>query len=152
MLLSKHFTLAEFTASDTARRKGIKNQPDSLQINNMIGLAENILEPVRTYFGKPVRILSGFRCPELNTAIGGATNSQHMTGQAADITIDGVPNAAVWGYIFTQMDFDQVIAEKLKRDFGQAGWVHVSRVSPEKNRKQALSFTGTAYLKGLHYV
>src|SRR3546814_7010216 len=73
MQLSEHFSLAEFTASDTARARHIANEPNARQIESMKALCANVLEPLRSHFGKPVRITSGFRPPELCLAVGSST-------------------------------------------------------------------------------
>lgn len=152
MILSDYFSLEEFTASEMARARGIKNTPGDAEIANMKALCENVLVPLRRHFGnKAVKILSGYRSPALNKAVKGAPASQHISGQAADIRVIGVPNVTVWLWIKDNTDFDQVIAEKLSRYDGAAGWVHVS-YDAKKARKDALSFNGKQYLKGLHYV
>jgi len=92
MNLSPHFTLAEMTATG----RTADNTPGEKEIIALKALCENILEPVREHFGKPVYILSGFRSPEVNKLVGGAPTSQHVKGEAADITIKGVPNMDVW--------------------------------------------------------
>ena len=85
MQLSKNFRLSEFTRSDTAKRLGIVNECSSVeQVLNLAYLCHTVLQPLRDRFG-PIRINSGYRCPELNKAVGGVANSQHMRGEAADI-------------------------------------------------------------------
>ena len=81
----KFFTLRELTKSDTAIRKGIKNVPSKSEENNLIALVENILDPLREAYGKPIIVTSGYRCEELNRLIGGSKTSQHRSGQAVDI-------------------------------------------------------------------
>lgn len=152
MQLSKHFTLAELTRSQTAKRRDIDNTPSDAEIKCLKDLCENILEPIRIHFGKPIIISSGFRSKALNKAIGGASTSQHVRGQAVDFEIDGVPNAKVYSYIVKNLDFDQCIAEKLRSDDGSAGWLHVSYVRG-KNRGEALSFLGNGrYVRGLVFL
>ena len=92
MNLSNNFTLAELVKSQTAVRKNIKNEPGTAEINNLIHLAESILQPVREHFGKPVMISSGYRSPELCEAIGSTPKSQHPQGEAAHFEIPGVDN------------------------------------------------------------
>ena len=82
----KYFTIRELTKSNTAVRKGINNTPNSTIINSLTELINNVLDPLREKWGAPIKVSSGYRCPALNRAIGGATNSQHMKGEAADIT------------------------------------------------------------------
>lgn len=145
--LSPHFTLAEFTYSDTAKRRGILNQPNNAQIAAAEALCVNVLEPLRAHFKRPVKILSGFRNPALNKAVGGAASSQHLKGEAADITLPGISNADVWKYIVANLPYDQVIAEKLLRADPAAGWVHVS-YAPAL-RHDAISYYGGRYVPGL---
>jgi hypothetical protein len=152
MQLSKHFTLLELTRSQTAKRLDIKNEPSAAEIKCLKELCENILEPIRVHFGKPLVLSSVYRSPALNKAIGGASTSQHVKGQAADLEIAGVANAAIYAYILDNLDFDQLIAEKLKTSDGGAGWIHVS-YNKGKNRGEALSFLGGGrYVKGLVFV
>ena len=92
MQLSENFSLNEFTKSDTAVRKGIDNTPNETHLENMKSLCENVLQKVRTHFGKSVRITSGYRSPELCEAIGSSKTSQHAKGQAADFEITGIDN------------------------------------------------------------
>lgn len=130
----KYFTLKELTKSDTAIRKGIKNIPNKQEEQNLIALIDNVLDPLREAYGKPIIITSGFRCEELNRLVGGSKTSQHRTGQAADIrTITDTPeeNKKLYDLIIKLgLPFDQLIDEY------NFDWVHVS-FSP-KNRKQIL--------------
>jgi uncharacterized protein YcbK (DUF882 family) len=138
MKLSQHFTLEEMTKSQTGSRKGIDNTPTEKEIENLKALCENILEKVRVHFGRPVTVNSGYRGPKLNKAIGGAKNSQHMSGQAADIEIAGMSNKILFCWIRDNLDFDQLILEFHKEDVPDSGWVHVSWNS-QGNRKQILT-------------
>ena len=140
MQLSKHLSLAEVTRSDSAKRKGISNQPTAEHLENFKKLAENIFEPIREHFKVPIHISSGYRSKELNAAIGGSLTSQHCSGEAIDIDMDGssdgVSNKMVFDYIKANLNFDQLIWE-----FGTSqapDWVHVSFESTGKQRKQIL--------------
>lgn len=140
MKLSEHLDLSEVTRSDTAKRKGISNQPTPEHLENFKKLAENIFEPIRNHFKEPIFISSGYRSKELNTAIGGSLTSQHCSGEAIDIDMDGrsktVTNKAVFEYIKNNLNFDQLIWE-----FGtdaNPDWVHVSYESTGRQRKQVL--------------
>lgn len=147
MQLSEHFGLQEFTKSS---HSDIPNGPSPEEIACLKALCLNILEPLRAHYGKPITILSGFRCPALNKVVGGAPTSQHVMGQAADIEIYGIRNDEIWQYIVNSLPFDQVIAEKLSREDGSAGWVHVSY--DPRARRDAISFLGNGvYGKGLQY-
>jgi len=140
MKLSEHLNLSEVTKSDTAKRKGISNEPTPEHLENFKKLAENIFEPIRKHFNQPIFISSGYRSKELNTAIGGSLTSQHCSGEAIDIDMDGrsntVTNKAVFDYIKGNLNFDQLIWE-----FGtdsNPDWVHVSYESTGRQRKQFL--------------
>lgn len=140
MQLSEHLALSEVTRSETAKRRGISNMPTEAHIANFKLLAENIFEPIRKHFGKPIFISSGYRSAELNKAIGGASSSQHCSGEAIDIDMDGRPggitNKMVFDFIKENLNFDQLIWE-----FGtdtNPDWVHVSYESTGKQRKQIL--------------
>lgn len=136
MKLSEHLDLSEVTRSNEAKRKGISNMPTPEHIENFKKLAENIFEPIRKHFGVPIFVSSGYRSKELNKAIGGASSSQHLLGEAVDIDMDGtsngVTNKMVFDYIKENLNFDQLINE-----FNYS-WVHVSFSSKGKQRKQIL--------------
>lgn len=136
--ISKHISYKEGTRSITALRKGINNIPNDYELANMELIAAKIFEPLRKWVGGPIKINSFFRCEELNTAIGGSSNSQHCQGRAIDIddTYGHKTNAEMFEYIRTNLNFDQIIWE-----FGtdtNPDWVHVSYVSEEQNRKRCL--------------
>lgn len=136
MRLSKNFTLEELCASATARARGIKNIPGKVEISCLNVLVENILQPLRDHFGYPIKIGSGYRCAELNKAVGGVSNSQHTKGEAADLCIDGdKEKGKKWfDYIRYNLDFDQLIWEHNKKG---SYWVHVS-VKEQGNRHQVI--------------
>ena len=138
MRISKHISYKEATQSQTAVRKGINNEPDAYQLQNMQVLAEKVFEPLREHFGVPIAINSFFRSQKLNKAIGGATGSQHTQGRAIDIddTLGGVSNKQMFDWIRENLDYDQLIWE-----FGNDNnpdWVHISYVSESENRKRVL--------------
>ena len=151
MKLSANFSVSELTRSQTATRKGIDNSPNDEQLANLRALCENVLQPIRDHFGKPVRISSGLRVPELNTAIGGSTTSDHCKGMAADIEIPGVDNKELAEWIGANLEFRQLILE-FYTGIPDSGWVHVS-YNPSDNKKQVLTATKqngkTVYLNGL---
>jgi hypothetical protein len=114
--------------------------PIPQHIDNFKLLAEKVFEPVRVHFGCPIHISSGYRSIELNRCIGGSLTSEHCTGEAIDIDMDGTPNGVtnkmVFDYIKDNLDFNQLIYE-----FGDSknpDWVHVSYKSTGKQRKQIL--------------
>lgn len=123
MKLSSHFSLSELTRSQTAARKGIDNNPSLEQLINLVYVA-NVLEQVRALFDKPVFISSGFRCSELNRAIGGATKSDHIEGLAADFIVSGVSNSEV----FEAIRSSDIQYSKLINEFPKSGrgWIHLS--------------------------
>ena len=90
MKLSDHFSLSELTKSSTAERQGIANDPSEAEIENLILVCDNILEPVRNHYGIPFIPNSGFRCLELNRAIGSSDKSQHTMGKAVDFEVPGM--------------------------------------------------------------
>ena len=137
MKLSENFSLSELTKSQTAVRKGINNEPGTAEIENLIHLAEAVLQPVREHFGKPVMISSGYRSPALCEAIGSSSKSQHARGEAADFEIHGVDNKELATWISKNTEFDQLILEFYNEGDPNSGWVHCSAVT-EAPRKQVL--------------
>ena len=140
MKLSEHLDLAEVVKSDSAKRNGISNMPTPEHIENFKKLAVNVFEPIRKHFGVPIHISSGYRSKALNTAIKGSLSSQHCTGEAIDIDMDGsangVTNKMVFDFIKNNLSFDQLIFEFGTKD--APDWVHVSYESTGKQRKQVL--------------
>jgi zinc D-Ala-D-Ala carboxypeptidase len=153
MNLSKNLELFEMTRSETAKRKGVSNEPTPEHIENMKVLAEKIFQPIRDHFGVPIHVSSGYRSAALNKKIGGAKNSQHLTGEAMDIDMDGhssgVTNAQIFKFIRHNLRFDQLIWE-----FGNdtnPDWVHVSFNTNGTQRAQVLKavkgMLGTKYVQ-----
>ena len=118
----KHFTIEELTRSTTARLRGIDNKPSEQVINNLNALVYYVLDPLREAWGKPIHVNSGYRCRELNKAVGGVPSSQHMRGEAADITAGSrEANRELYSLLRRlNLPVDQAINEK---DFS---WIHVS--------------------------
>jgi hypothetical protein len=138
MQLSKNLSLAEVTRSESAKRNGISNMPTPEHIENFKLLAEKVFQPIREHFAVPIHISSGYRSAALNKAVKGSLSSQHCSGEAIDIDMDGttITNAQVFNYIKDNLEFDQLIWE-----FGtdkNPDWVHVSYESKGKQRKQIL--------------
>ena len=126
MNLTRSFTLEEMLHSDYAAAHGIDNIPANLEevTANLKALCENVLQGIRDYFNKPVTVSSGYRSPALNAAIGGQPTSQHLTGQAADIVIDGISNETIFSWVReSPLPFDQLIVEQ-KGELHQ--WIHIS--------------------------
>ena len=139
MKLSKNLTLAEVTKSATASRLGIDNTPDEWTTENLRQIAINVFQPLRDAFGCPIYVSSGYRCPEVNRAIGGAKRSQHMEGRALDLDADtfgGCTNAEIFHWIKENVEFDQLIWEF--GDENNPNWVHVSYVYGGDNRGRCL--------------
>ena len=133
--MGKYFTINELTKSSTAQRLHINNNPTQKVKDNLNKLIDNVLDPLRELYGKPIIVNSGYRCTKLNKAIGGAKNSQHLVGQASDIrTVQNTKesNKELFDLIKnSKLPFDQLINEY---DYN---WVHVS-YSP-RNRRQILT-------------
>jgi hypothetical protein len=137
MQLSTNFSLLELTKSQTAERKDIDNTPSTEHQENLESLCTSILQPVRDHFSRVVSISSGYRSPELCTAIGSKITSQHAKGEAADFEIFGVSNKELADYINENLDYDQLILEYWKESDPNSGWVHCSYTNGS-NRKQYL--------------
>jgi len=136
--ISKHISYKEATKSLTAIRLGLENKPNEYELSNMIGVAENIFEPLRNWVNDPIKVNSFFRSIELNKAIGGSSRSQHCQGRAIDIddTYGHATNAEMFNWIKENLNFDQMIWE-----FGtdeNPDWVHISWVSEDQNRNRCL--------------
>ena len=139
MQLTPHFNLSEFEKSATAEKYGIDNRVPAKLIKNVKALAEE-LEVVRTWWGFPIIISSGYRCKKVNEVNHGAKTSQHMKGEAADLIINNKKCGgwSLWKLfliIYETLDFDQLIWET--RPNGSK-WIHVSFVTYRKNRHQCM--------------
>ena len=143
MNLSPHFTLAEFTVSDTAARKGIDNTPPDGVLPALRKTAQG-LEAVRVRLGMaPITITSGYRCLALNRAIGSKDSSQHPLGQAADFICPrfGTPREIVAALRDSGIAFDQLIVE-----FDR--WVHISFADKPRHMVLEIDAKGTRPLGG----
>ncbi len=128
--ISRNFDYAEFEHSDTADRLGIANVITSFEVRDSVkALVENVLQPLRDAWGKPLKINSGYRCPELNKAVGGVATSQHVKGEAADVACDNPLGLAR-------------IAKRLNLPYDQMilypSFVHFSHRLKGRQRKQVL--------------
>jgi len=119
--ISDHISYREATRSNTALRHGIDNTPNEDQLKNMIIVAEACFEPLREWYGKPIRINSFFRSPILNKKIGGSKTSQHCKGQAIDMSAGSKEeNKKLYDWCKANLRYDQLINEY---DYS---WVHIS--------------------------
>lgn len=130
----KYFTLDELIHSDTADRLGIDNSPTSEAIQCIDGLVTNVLDKLRDGWGRPIIVTSGYRCKDLNAAVGGTRNSQHLKGQAADIVGDDFEMFRRFVRRWCKdNEFDQCIFEHSS----DSEWIHISYVEG-RNRRQVL--------------
>jgi len=128
MKLSEHFTLEEMMRSHTATINKITNKPSQAEIDWLMYLCIKILEPLREHMKRPIQISSGYRCPRLNALVGGASMSQHMYGQAADIRILSKEDGdKIFNYLKTNPYVHKALYERSKSTGSR--WIHVS-VSP----------------------
>lgn len=136
MKLTDHFQLIEFTRSSTATARHIDNTPSEEIIQNLKFLCEQVLEPLRTYAGQPIIIGSGYRCPKLNSAVGGVKTSNHMYGYAADIHLPNNETGKRWFlWMMDNLQFDELIWEK-STPASTRYWIHVSiKLDDTKNRQ-----------------
>lgn len=118
----KYFTIQELTRSATARRLCIDNMPPASAVTALRELVDKVLDPLREAWGGPIRVNSGYRCPELNKVVGGTPSSQHQRGEAADITVGSRSGNRRLLALIKRLDLpvDQCIDEK------GCSWIHVS--------------------------
>jgi len=126
-------------ASTTADVAGIDNRTDDPAVwTALLALCECVLQPIRDHYGAPIRIASGYRCEALNRLVGGAPDSQHVLGEAADFVVDGVDIDDLMAWIVSSgLDYDQAIREPT--------WIHISHTTRRANRRQALVRTRSGY-------
>lgn len=135
--LSPHFKLSEFENSSTARARGINNKVPEHLIPSLRTLCTEVLEPLREHVKEPVIISSGYRCPKLNKLVGGVSNSQHMTGEAADIHLSDQKKLREWfTWLMDNTHFDELIWETSDR---KRYWIHIA-LRPSDNRQRVVSF------------
>ena len=137
----KYFTLEELTKSETALSYGIDNTPPERFVPNLHRLMD-YLDRVREAYGKPIRVSSGYRCRDLNRAVGGADDSQHKQGLAADLIVPDLEH--LMAVIRKLGGFDQLIDERPK---GRGRWVHVSIAAEGgKPRGKVMRYDGRHYV------
>ena len=124
----KYFTFNELCRSETARKHKIDNTPSAEIIANLTALVDNVLDPLREAWGRPIIVTSGYRCEVLNKLVGGAPTSQHKQGQAADISAGSIEdNKKLFDLaIKLKLPYDQIIDE-----YGYK-WVHISYSSTRR--------------------
>jgi zinc D-Ala-D-Ala carboxypeptidase len=128
MNLTENFTLEELCKTS----RPFNNTPNEEQINALRTLAENVLQPLRNLYGKPITVNSGFRSDKVNRSVGGSSTSQHLRGEAADIDCGG-DNRILYGLIRDNLEYDQLINEY---DYK---WIHVSYTTRRANRRKQIS-------------
>lgn len=143
--LTRHFNLYDFLASETALRAGLVNEPHGDDVcHNLRLVALHLLEPVLEKFDTRPQITSGYRCPALNELVGGAGTSQHMSGQAVDFQLPGLPLLEVAQWMRNALIYDQLLLEQARGEV----WIHASYVEG-KNRQQVKWFDGARWREGL---
>mgnify|MGYP003291098320 CR=1 FL=1 len=131
--MNLNFTISELCKSDIAIKNNINNMPDLKALDNLLDLIFYCLQPLRDKIARPIIISSGYRCDKVNRFVGGASNSQHLSGQAADFKVQGMTIAQTIDFIKNSgIEYDQLINEYDK-------WIHIS-YNRNKNRKQILKY------------
>lgn len=148
----KYFEFEEMTRSTTAEKLNIDNNPNDDVVIANIMYTLRCLDTIREAWGQPIYISSGYRSYPLNKAIRGAKTSQHVQGEAADITTKGEKNnMELYKFIRDGYKFDQLICEKPNADNTNCGWVHVSFLNEyTANRGEALIFSKGRYIKDIN--
>ena len=124
-MISEHITYNEATLSPTALRLGINNKPTEQELKNMQLVAEKCFEPLRKWYGKPIKVNSFFRCKALNDAVGSKDTSYHRLGMAIDMSAGSKEeNKKLYNYIKDNLEFSELIWE-YGNDIGP-DWVHVA--------------------------
>ena len=141
MQLTEHFNLEELTYSSTAKQKGLKNEPNESQIENLKLLAQYVLEPIREKIGCPLFISSGYRSEKLNALVGGSKTSQHLLGSAADIQIfdKKLTNTDLFNIIVSMVKNNEIQVGQVIWEFGETepNWIHIS-LPTSRHRNEVL--------------
>jgi zinc D-Ala-D-Ala carboxypeptidase len=151
MKLSPHFDLNEFTDSEVAAALGIDNEPSPAELENLSRLAA-VLEVARRVLGHPIVVTSGFRCRELNAAVGGASNSHHLLGCAADIKCPGFGSAYAVAQKLEMCKDELGIGQLIYEAVGASRWVHVSVHDVESPSNRVLTYARGNYQVGIQPV
>lgn len=126
MKLSKNFTLSELTYSSTAKANKVDNTPDRWELDNLKKLCNEVLQPIREKYGNSIFINSGYRNPIVNRLVGGASNSQHMLGEAADITVGSKSgNKKLFDMILQMIENEEITVGQII-DEKEYSWIHIS--------------------------
>lgn len=141
IVTNNYFSDRELYASATAKKYGLDNTPTPEAWENLYSLRDNVLNPAREAYGSCIYVNCAYRSPEVNRLVGGASNSQHKTGQAADITTRSIEgNRKLFALLMEQGNFDQIIWE------GQGSWIHVSfNSSGNRHSVLAQNASGSGY-------
>ena len=132
-----YFSIEELCASDTARRRGIDNRPSAAISGKLQTLIEQLLDPIRAAWGGPIAVNSGYRSPALNRAVGGVSTSQHLKGEAADITVGSTAdNKRLFDKIIELQKAGRIAFDQLIDESGYK-WIHIS-YRAGANRNQTL--------------
>ena len=143
MRLSNNFTLEELCASSVAKQNKVSNTPNKQAVENLGCLVQNLLQPLRDKLRRAIIVTSGYRSPEVNKLVGGASNSQHVLGQAVDITVAGMTPRTLAEFVTRSgLTFDQMIVEEV----GNTSWLHLS-YTRKFNRKERLLYRGGKYTR-----
>jgi zinc D-Ala-D-Ala carboxypeptidase len=137
----KYFTIKELCKSRSAELRKIDNTPNKEETRALVELVDNVLDPLREKFGKPIVVTSGFRCAKLNRSIGGSTSSEHMKGEAADIVSedgDKLKNYQLGVMLYSGFSYGQLIFENVNVSQKTCDWIHVSYSARHSNRHQTL--------------
>lgn len=147
----KHFTFSEFERSETAARLKIDNRMPELAEAHVVELVDILLDPLREAWGGPLVVTSGYRCPELNRAVGGSETSAHTAGWAADLVpasedprgVQGLVKFAIGWLTTTGLPFDQLIDERS----GGTRWLHLGiRNLKGEQRRQVKVYDNGKYI------
>ena len=134
MQITRNFSLEEFVKSETAKKYNIDNTPPQNVINNIVSLC-GVLQNIRDKYGKPININSGYRCPKLNSKVGGSKTSQHMNGSAADISVGSVKqNKELFDFIVKMAKNEEIQFRQLIDEYDYK-WVHIAVNCKENSLK-----------------